>query len=943
MRTVHTAPRWLTSILALALAAPASAQEAAEEPPAADVPAETPAEEAEEIVDDAPHCARTGVEGVVRDAETRETLIEAPVIVVGGSRTLTDYDGRYAIDLPPGTYSLRSHYDLYQPVRVDDVVVRRGECTHVDLELESDASVGEEVVIEVRADTGTAATQLRERRETVASQDSLSAEEMSRSGDSSASDAARRAVGVTTRDDYVYVRGLGGRYVVTLMNGVALPSTDPDVPGVQLDVFPAGLLDSLTIRKTFTPEVPGDRAGGLLDIGTRTYPDDFQLRAGVSLGMNTGSSFRYVRSGQQGGLDWIGVDDGTRSIPAEVRAVDSNLEDLDRSTIDSLGASFRNTWLLGSRLALPNMGLSLSVGDSFTIDGRRAGFLLMAGYRYSERPVPDFIRSLRLEGEGDERQVMVRETLAQQGNEMVAQASALGTFSIDVAEGHRLSLVGLVTQTGEDFAGHVTGRNEESGIDISAYRLNWVQRTMAFAQLLGEHRIHPHLTFDWQLHLGYGRRSQPDVRDVFYTVSPTGQLRFAAGAGSGTRFFSDLEDFTYGGGGNFTVPIDTLTIRAGGLVRRSDRHLDARRFGWQPRAGAEPEGFLLPPEQLFDPTTQGMYLRLRDLTRSDDGYDASQSVYAAYGSLEWRPVQPLRLVGGTRVEGFRQVVVSSTPYALGDDVPQSTRRTDLDAMPSIGAAWEIIPSMFARASYAGTVARPQVRELAPFLFIDFVRRRTVSGNVALERSYIHNFDVRWEWFPSESEVLAVSGFAKLFESPIEPTIVSSAGDITFRNIQAAENFGLELEARMSFRHFARELDWIGIGANFTLVHSRAVLSPEQRGQATSPERPLAGQPPWILNFSLGLEPPGTNLRFDVFYNVFGPRLEDVGLMQIPDVYREPFHDLSASISWTPDPILRLRLAGQNILAQRQILRQGDFVVLGLDPGVQISVSAALSY
>jgi hypothetical protein len=231
------------------------------------------------LEDDAPHCAGTGVEGVVRDAATSETLIEAPVIVVGrGTRVLTDYDGRFAVDLPPGTYSLRSYYDLYQPTRMNDIVVRRGQCTSVVLELDSNASEGEEVVIEVRADTGSEASALRSRREAAAVQDGVSAEEIRRSPDSDAGQAARRIVGATVvGGQYLFVRGLGGRYSSVLLNGAYLPSSDPDQPGVQLDLFPSAILNGLTVAKTFTPDLPGDAAGGTMLISTREYPSRFQI------------------------------------------------------------------------------------------------------------------------------------------------------------------------------------------------------------------------------------------------------------------------------------------------------------------------------------------------------------------------------------------------------------------------------------------------------------------------------------------------------------------------------------------------------------------------------------------------------------------------------------------------------------------------------------------
>ncbi len=946
--------RWGTCALAcvtsLVLVAPARAQDSEDE--AADdadaVSALTAEEQAEidlALAEDAPHCTGTGIEGVVRDMDSRETIVEAPVVVVGsGRRTLTDYDGRYAIDLPPGTYVLRSYYDLYEPARVENVVVRRGECARVDIDLGVDTSTGEEVVIEVRAESGSSASQLRMRREAVATQDAIGSEEMSHTPDSSAADAARRVVGVTVRDDYLFVRSLGGRYVVTLMNGVLLPSTDPDVPGVQLDAFPTGILESLTIRKTFTPEVPGDWAGGLMNITTQDFPLHFQVRAGISLGMNTLTSFQTFIAGPQGGLDFLGFDDGTRALPADVPR-GSSIDDETPNVRDQISLSFPNNWMLGRRTALPNMGVNLSVGDTLDVDGHLLGYRLTVGYRYQERPIPDLIRALRVTDDGTHREISVRETLQQGGDQINTQLSALGTLTYELAEGHRITFNGLFSQNGEDFVGRVTGRSETVGLDIDAYRTSWVQRTLLFGQLLGEHRgILGGATFDWQLNLSHGDRQQPDMHDLSYTIRPDGVPRFSASPTSGARFWSGLDDLTAGGGGNLTIPIDQLTVRLGGLVRYTDRSFDVRRIGWSSRPGSGAEGPLLPPDQLFGAADINTYLRVRDYTRPDDSYGAQQSSFAAYGMLEWRPIRELRFVGGTRVEAFRQVVVSADPLgtATSDMPPPSTRRTDIDAMPSIGAIVEIAPDMFIRASYAGTVARPQLRELAPFLFNDFIRRRTISGNPDLHRTYIHNFDVRWEWFPSSAEVLAVSGFAKTFESPIESTLVDDDGDVTFRNIDGAENYGLELEGRFHFGHFSPELDWISMGANVALVYSQAHLSDAQRAVATSAQRPLAGQPPYAINVSLGFAPPGTNVSFFLYYNVFGPRLEDVGQNGLPDIYRQPFHSFDAAIVWTPIPELSFRITGQNVLFQRQELQQADFVVLGINPGTVLSLGVSVS-
>ena len=56
---------------------------------------------------------QTGIQGQVTDAKSGEVLIEATVKVIKGasSQALTDVDGNYVLELPPGSYELRVYYD----------------------------------------------------------------------------------------------------------------------------------------------------------------------------------------------------------------------------------------------------------------------------------------------------------------------------------------------------------------------------------------------------------------------------------------------------------------------------------------------------------------------------------------------------------------------------------------------------------------------------------------------------------------------------------------------------------------------------------------------------------------------------------------------------------------------------------------------------------------
>lgn len=892
--------------------------------------------------DDAPHCRGTGVEGVVRDAATRETLIEAPVIVVGGgTRVLTDYDGRFAIDLPPGTYSLRSYYDLYQPTRIDDVVVRRGQCTRVELELDANASEGEEVVIEVRADAGSEATALRSRRESATVQDGVSAEEIRRSPDSDAGQAARRIVGATVvGGQYLFVRGLGGRYSSVLLNGAYLPSSDPDQPGVQLDLFPAAVLNGLTVAKTFTPDLPGDAAGGTMLITTRQYPSRFQLGISGSLGFNSQTTFQTGPVGPAGALDWLGFDDGRRALPASIPR-DRSLQALG-SLEEQLaaGRGFRPRFTIRDGLGAPAGRLGINVGDTLLLGDRRLGYFVSLGYanstqilrneliRPSATVVPDEEGNLSVRIQSEQRRDSFTNTVNWGG---------LASMNLEVGERDELQLTVLALQASESYTGRGAGYDFETDQNVRATRLRWVERNLFFGQLSGDHRgLFGRARVRWALAGSFGGRAEPDIRDMIYgaNVDSDAYTFRPTTSGSGERFFLSLAQRELDAAAEIAIPVGDVSVRFGSASRFNEREFDFRRFRYEGIVGSDGT---LPATELFDPARNGISYTLVERTDRTDGYRASQTLVAGFGMLDWRVVPWLRVVGGARLEAFRQTVASGSaifPVAREMSSQFDTRRTDVDLLGSAAAIASLSEQVFVRLSYGTTVARPQVRELARFPFPDFIRQRTVTGRVGLVRTRIHNFDLRLEWFPSPTEVVAVTGFVKVFEQPIEITAEAN-NQFSYRNFESGLNGGAEVEARFSFARFAPELRFFDLAANVALVHSEIQMTPEQRAAATNAVRPLAGQSPYVVNLSLGVSEPDAGLTLRIYYNVFGPRLLEVGIQGVPDVYQEPFHSFDVTASWQFDPHFELRLGVENVFDDDYLITQGGLPLQQYNQGISV--------
>jgi len=94
-----------------------------------------------------------------------------------------------------------------------------------------------------------------------------------------------------------------------------LPSTEPDKKAFSFDVIPSALIDNIIINKTATPELPGEFAGGLIQINTKDVPTRNLLSVGVSWGFNTQSVFKDFTSNERNGNDWLGFDDRTRGLP----------------------------------------------------------------------------------------------------------------------------------------------------------------------------------------------------------------------------------------------------------------------------------------------------------------------------------------------------------------------------------------------------------------------------------------------------------------------------------------------------------------------------------------------------------------------------------------------------------------------------------------------------
>ncbi|NQY98369.1 MAG: TonB-dependent receptor plug domain-containing protein, partial [Henriciella sp.] len=171
----------------------------------------------------------------------------------------------------------------------------------------------------------------------------LSAEDLTRQGDANAALALTRLSGLSVVDgQFAYVRGLGDRYSVALLNGSPLPSPEPLRRTVPLDLFPSSMLDGAAVQKTYSANYPGEFGGGLIDLKTVGQPAEDFLNIKVGTGYNTfttGDTGLFVRGSD---TDWSGYDDGLRDLPgplADLIATGTNINSLTPEAREAAGES----------------------------------------------------------------------------------------------------------------------------------------------------------------------------------------------------------------------------------------------------------------------------------------------------------------------------------------------------------------------------------------------------------------------------------------------------------------------------------------------------------------------------------------------------------------------------------------------------------------------------
>lgn len=750
----------------------------------------------------------------------------------------------------------------------------------------------------------------------------LSSADIQRTGEGSISGALGRVTGLSVvGNGYVYVRGLGDRYSLALLNGSPLPSPEPLKRVVPLDLFPTNVVSSSLVQKSYSVNFPGEFGGGVINLTTNAVPKEKFLSVSGGIGANTvtTNSVGYVYYG--GGSDWTGFDDGSRNLqPALASFMSSGLRISDLSSAQNTALASQlispdfavaETW----RHVAPNFSASLSGGTSFDIgDDVTLGVIATAGYS----------------NKWQTRDATQQDSLTSDLSDLEDNFERVSTDNRIVVNG----LFGLGLEFGgnkirwtnvyiRDTLKHTRlgiGQRHGTTVDFMQQNTAWYERQLIDTQLVGEFSLTPDIDLDLRGGYANSQREAPNEFTIEYVrtnaaADPYGNYfinRLNGNTGDARIAYSDLNEDLWSAGVDITVrPVDAVSLSAGYAYLDTSRVSTRREYSFRAGFTSANEGVgLLRPDLLLSTNVINTFgITLND-NEPNPAFRATLTNHAGYGKLNWQVTPELLLDAGVRYEKATESVAQVQVYATaGSLTAPSTLKNDY-WLPAATLTWQFQPDMQIRLNASKTIARPQFRELIFQQYFDPESNRLYFGNTFLQDSELKNAEARYEWYFARDQRFSVAGFFKKIDKPIESYITIFNGNFatSFANAPTADLYGGEVELQKYF-DMANLFDGdfmatrrLVMIANYTYTKSKLKVqagdTTRVSGAGTATQlatdyfrdgASLTGQSDHLINLQFGLEDTENLSQQTLILSYASKRVTSRGLANSgqPDVFEYP--------------------------------------------------------
>ena len=849
--------------------------------------------------------AQTGkIEGKVTDAKTG-TAISGVSVSVNGDKTITatNIEGYFVFSADAGKkYSIKLTSIGYQSKEITETEVTAGQVTHVEIVLDKVSKTEEGVIVSTTSRKESSAALITYQRNAPVVAQVVSAEAIRRSPDKNTGEVLKRVAGASVQEGkYLVVRGLADRYNQAMLNGILLSSTEPDRKTFSFDILPSSMIDNIIINKSFIPELPGEWAGGLIQVNTKDVPARNFLNVQLGTGFNSQTIGKDFYDYKGSSTDFLGYDNGTRGLPANLptKAAFANLTQAQKTAYAS---GFENVWSADKKNSsiTPALNQSIAISGGFKTNigkkNKLAAILAITYNNSNKRTV--------YQNQVNSFQNNIPDLSFDYYNKKYSKnilAGALANITLQLGSNSKISFKNLLNinttnyttlREGKDFDG---AANVVLGDNIKATELAFKANTFFNTQLTGDHNIKRYAAkLHWFGSFNILDQYIPDQRRLQFlqdnSADPSSPYRAVIGGSnasqkSGSRYYGFLNDYIYTAGADISKDFKlgklSQSVKGGYFFQVKDRLFDSRPFAiYLPIENRDLR--LLPAEKLFAPENFGNgtdnKFAFNELAGISYRYIANSILNAGFLQFDNQLTEKIRVVWGLRVEDFDQVIGS-----VKKSDPRHVYSKVTDYLPGLNATYKVNNKTNIRLSGSQTVIRPEFRELSTFQFYDFDLGATVAGFTGLTRTKVTNFDLRYELYPRGGELFTFGVFYKYFNKPIEAYFNPASGGAStynFLNANEANSFGAELE-------FRKKLDFNRALKNFTVQGNLSYIYNRVSGIGVNESRAMQGQSPYLLNLGIQYDVEKYGINTTLLFNQIGRRIAFVGGSDQPPIWENP--------------------------------------------------------
>jgi hypothetical protein len=871
--------------------------------------------------------------GKISDAGNNEPLSGVSITTKSSKQGIASItDGSYALTLPAGTYTIRYSNTGYKTKEITDVVIRQGETTILDIVLESAPRELTDVVVTASVKREAQSSVYSLQRRSAAASDGISIEAINRTPDNNSGQVLRRVTGVNVSENkFVVIRGLSEQYNQTLLNGVPMTSTESNKNAFAFDLIPAAAIDNIVVNKTATPDMPGNFAGGIVQINTKDFPAKSFFSVSVQGGASDQTYGKTFFSDQRGRFQWLGFDGGIRNLPGNFPTNTSRVPFIFQHPIEQVryySALPNNLLPVNQGAAGLNEQVQIGFGKNFDFsDKTQLGIVASLNQRKTtviEEDInirnPNAVEEFYLFPEV--RQFYVDPPIPSNPEAAIVRNYSRNTryrYAVDLGgvlniayrfRTNKITLKNLFTQVYSNqfvdrpyifIADGLAGIGDPAATyQQFGYVYNNSLKRILNSTLGGEHRtgVNNETRLDWNVTTTFNQQSSPDKRSFVFGSDSAKKLvainnnifQLPLFISTASRIWDKLNDFIVTTGFNVTTPFKIREskhlFKTGFLVQNRYRENRVSIIAFGDLRG-DPSN-VLSAESLLRGTSR-ISSNSALVTRGGD-YNAGSSLVAVYESIENKFGDKWRVIWGGRLEKYQQNAnLFNAVYYDGfvryePVVNYFSSRTEFNFLPSVNVIYSPTQKINVRGAFSRTVLRPDLKDIIDFPSFDVANLRITQGNPELTGTRITNFDLKFEWFPAAGEILSAAVFHKNIADPIEyvvPVDVANYPQVSGVPVNTGKAFvrGIELEVRKKL-DFIGILPWlknVSLSANSTILESKVFgrTLPSTIAPVVIEHR-LTGQPNLIINAGVNISALKNTLELSFTFNRSSDYIGELG-------------------------------------------------------------------